>query len=193
MKCLIIPSPKIIIFCLRVLYHLYLCCLSALLRILLLLLPCFVLCMRLAVVNIVGGFCLSTNISLTFSFWCIPRCCGFFPYTCGQLPLLLEFCKLIASQCLLSNIFKGIIDKIKVFFSLTLNVKTEFQFINFWFVILMNSLCWNRIHTAPLNPLKCFPLNGLTLLHQIFLQCNFLFFLCKSHCVWKQLSSLSSH
>ena len=144
MKCLIIPSPKIIIFCLRVLYHLYLCCLSALLRILLLLLPCFVLCMRLAVVNIVGGFCLSTNISLTFSFWCIPRCCGFFPYTCGQLPLLLEFCKLIASQCLLSNIFKGIIDKIKVFFSLTLNVKTEFQFINFWFVILMNSLCWNQ-------------------------------------------------
>ena len=139
-----IPSPKIIIFCLRVLYHLYLCCLSALLRILLLLLPCFVLCMRLAVVNIVGGFCLSTNISLTFSFWCIPRCCGFFPYTCGQLPLLLEFCKLIASQCLLSNIFKGIIDKIKVFFSLTLNVKTEFQFINFWFVILMNSLCWNQ-------------------------------------------------
>ena len=68
--------------------------------------------------NTVVIFVFSTNTSLTFFPNAFPEAVLSVPHSCRQLVLLLEFCKLFTSQYLLSNIFNGIRDEIKVFFSL---------------------------------------------------------------------------
>ena len=104
-----------------------------LLLILLLLSPCFVLCLRLVVSTLLVIFVFSTNTSLTFFPNAFPEAVLSVPHSCRQLVLLLEFCKLFTSQYLLSNIFNGIRDEIKVFFSLISFLKNLISLSNFTF------------------------------------------------------------
>ena len=74
--------------------------------------------MRFVVSTMSVIFVFSTNTSLTFFPNAFPDAVLSVSRSCRQLVLLLEICKLFASQYLLSNIFDGIRDEIKVFFSL---------------------------------------------------------------------------
>ena len=170
-----------------------------LLLILLLLFPCFVLWLRLVVFTLSVIFVFSTNTFLTFFLYAFSNVVLSFPCFCRQLLLLLEFCKLFAWQYLLSNIFNGITDEIKLFFSLIyfpknwISLSKLFMWSFSEFITLESRWYVELGRYCSFKSGKMFCFKWFIATSSIFSLMQLSIFLCDSYCFGKQLSSLSSH
>ena len=110
-----------------------------LLLILLLLSPCFVLCLRLVVSTLWVIFVFSRNTSLTFFPNAFSDAVLSVLHSCRQLILLSEFWKLVASQYLLSNIRYSNI----IYFLIRIAVNMKTLFFSEILIQELKGLPWN--------------------------------------------------